>query len=220
MDILDAINERHSVRQFKDTPIDPETVTKLNSLISSCNEESGLNFQLITNEPQAFDVFLAHYGKFKNAVNYIALVGNKAIADLDEKCGYFGERIVLEAQMMGLNTCWVAGTYSKKKSGISLNAGEKIVCVIAIGYGENQGVEHKSKPTEKLVRADLNAAPDWFKAGVDAALKAPTALNQQKFVITLEGDEAKITTKGGAMTKLDLGIVKYNFEVASGRKPL
>ena len=220
MDILDAINERHSVRQFKDTPIDPETVTKLNSLISSCNEESGLNFQLITNEPQAFDVFLAHYGKFKNAVNYIALVGNKAIANLDEKCGYFGERIVLEAQMMGLNTCWVAGTYSKKKSGISLNAGEKIVCVIAIGYGENQGVEHKSKPTEKLVKADLDAAPDWFKAGVDAALKAPTALNQQKFVITLEGDEAKITTKGGAMTKLDLGIVKYNFEVGSGRKPL
>ena len=217
MDILEALNERHSVRQFKNIPIDSETVTKLNSLISSCNEESGLNFQLITNEPQAFDVFLAHYGKFKNAVNYIVLVGNKTIADLDEKCGYFGERIVLEAQMMGLNTCWVAGTYSKKKSGISLNAGEKIVCVIAIGYGENQGVEHKSKPTEKLVKADLDAAPDWFKAGVDAALKAPTALNQQKFVITLEGDEAKIVSKGGAMTKLDLGIVKYNFEVGSGR---
>ena len=220
MDILDAINERHSVRQFKDTPIDPETVTKLNSLISSCNEESGLNFQLITNEPQAFDVFLAHYGKFKNAVNYIALVGDKAIADLDEKCGYYGEKIVLEAQTMGLNTCWVAGTYSKKKSGVVLSVSEKIVCVIAIGYGENQGMPHKSKPTEKLVKADLDAAPDWFKAGVDAALKAPTALNQQKFVITLEGDEAKITTKGGAMTKLDLGIVKYNFEVGSGRVSL
>ena len=217
MDILEALNERHSVRQFKDIPIEAEKVEKLKGLIAAANEESGLNFKLITDEPKAFDVFLAHYGKFKNAVNYIALVGDKNIADLDEKCGYYGEKIVLEAQTMGLNTCWVAGTYSKKKSGISLNAGEKIVCVIAIGYGENQGVEHKSKPTEKLVKADLNAAPDWFKAGVDAALKAPTALNQQKFVITLEGDEAKITTKGGAMTKLDLGIVKYNFEVASGR---
>ena len=47
---------------------------------------------------------------------------------------------------------------------------------------------------------------------------APTALNQQKFHVTLEGDTAKITTKMGPMTKIDLGIVKYNFEAASGHK--
>ena len=54
--------------------------------------------------------------------------------------------------------------------------------------------------------------------GVDAALQAPTALNQQKFIISMEGEDAKIVSKGGAMTKLDLGIVKYNFEAASGHK--
>ncbi|MCR5848532.1 MAG: nitroreductase family protein [Lachnospiraceae bacterium] len=219
MDIKEAINERHSVRQYKDIPIDPETVAKLRALITECNEESGLKFQLITNDPDCFNVFFAHYGmNFRNAVNYVALVGKKDKPDLEEKCGFFGEKIVLETQMMGLNTCWVAGTYSKKKSKVNIQDDEKLVCIIAIGYGENQGRAHKSKPVEKLCKVDLNTAPDWFKEGVDAALKAPTAINQQKFVITLEGAEAKIISKGGAMTKIDLGIVKYNFAAASGHE--
>lgn len=216
MDIKEAIDARHSVRQYKDIPIESEKVDKLNALIATCNKDSGLHMQLITNEPDAFNSFLAHYGKFTNAVNYIALVGKKNMPSLEETCGYYGEKIVLEAQMMGLNTCWVAGTYSKRKSKVKIDKDEKLICIIAIGYGENQGRPHNSKPIEKICKADLNQAPEWFKTGVDAALKAPTAVNQQKFLITLEGDEAKIVAKGGGMAKLDLGIVKYNFEAASG----
>ena len=218
MDINEAIRERHSVRQYQDKPIPAQIREKLTALIKECNEKSGLNMQLICDDPECFNTFLAHYGKFKNAVNYVALVGDKSMDHLDETAGYYGEKIVLEAQMMGLNTCWVAGTYSKKKSKAEINNDEKLVCVIAIGYGENQGVNHKSKPIEKLCKADLNSTPDWFKEGVDAALKAPTALNQQKFVITLEDGVAKIVSKGGPMTKLDLGIVKYNFVAASGHE--
>ena len=148
------------------------------------------------------------------------MVGNKQYPNLDEAIGYYGEEIVLKAQTMGLNTCWVAGTFSKKKCKAQVGKDEKLLCVISIGYGENQGQPHKSKPVEKLCKADLSTAPDWFKEGVEGVLKAPTALNQQKFVITLEGEDAKISSKGGAMTKIDLGIVKYNFEAASGRKVL
>ena len=60
--------------------------------------------------------------------------------------------------------------------------------------------------------------PDWFKEGVKAAMQAPTALNQQKFTIELQGDVPKIISKGGPYTSVDLGIVKYNFEAASGHK--
>lgn len=218
MDIKEAINQRHSVRQFQDKPLEPEAVNRLNELIENCNTESGLHFQLVINEPDAFNTFMAHYGKFTNAVNYIALVGKKDLPDLDEKCGYFGERIVLEAQMIGLNTCWVAGTYGKKKCRAVIGKDEKLVCVIATGYGENQGKMHKSKPLEKLCGEKPEDCPDWFREGVDAAVKAPTAINQQKFYISLEGDEAKIVSKGGPMSKIDLGIIKYNFEAASGHK--
>ena len=218
MSILEALNERHSVRQYKNIPIEADLVTKLKEIIEGCNAESGLNIQLVLDDLDCFKVFLAKMGKFSNANNYIAIAGKKDRADLDEAAGYFGESIVLKAQEMGLNTCWVAGTFGRKKVKAEIKDDEKTVCVIAIGYGENQGSEHKSKPIEKLCSADLSAAPDWFKTGVDAALKAPTALNQQKFVISLEDGEAKIIAKSGSMTKIDLGIVKYNFEAASGHK--
>lgn len=220
MTIKEAVNERHSVRQYKNIPIEKETEKELREFIEKIGDENGLDLQFIVNDPECFDSFLAHYGKFTNVQNYIAMVGNKQYPNLDETIGYFGEEIVLKAQTMGLNTCWVAGTFSKKKCKAQVGKDEKLLCVISIGYGENQGQNHKSKPLEKLCKADLSTAPEWFKEGVDGALKAPTALNQQKFVITLDGDNAKITSKGGAMTKIDLGIVKYNFEAASGRKVL
>ena len=211
MDIKEAIKERHSVRQFKDLPVKSEDREKLAALIKECNAESGLNIQLVTDDPECFDTFLA----------YIAMIGSKSIDKLDEKCGYYGQKLVLVAQTLGLNTCWVAGTYGKGKCKADKNSGEKIVCVIALGYGESQGVAHKSKPLSKLCKvpeADLPSTPAWFQEGLEAAILAPTALNQHKFQVSLDGDEAVITTKRGPMTQLDLGIVKYNFEVASGHK--
>ncbi|MBP5529027.1 MAG: nitroreductase family protein [Lachnospiraceae bacterium] len=220
MTIKEAINERHSVRQYKNIPIENEKEKELRDFIEAINDENGLDIQFIVNDPECFDSFMAHYGKFTNVQNYIAMVGNKAYPNLEETIGYFGEQIVLKAQTMGLNTCWVAGTFSKKKCKAQVGRDEKLLCVISIGYGENQGHNHKSKPVEKLCKTDLSTAPEWFKEGVEGAIKAPTAINQQKFVISLEGDDAKIISKGGAMTKIDLGIVKYNFEAASGRKVL
>ena len=105
MNIREAIKARHSVRQFKDMPIGEEESKRLREVIDECNRESGLNIQLVQNDPECFSTFLAHYGKFKNANNYIALVGKSSLDDLDELAGYYGERIVLEAQMLGLNTC-------------------------------------------------------------------------------------------------------------------
>ncbi len=221
MDIKEAITQRHSVRQFKDLPIKSEDKEQLEALIKEYNAESGLNIQLILDDSECFDTFLAHYGKFKNAKNYIALVGKKSIENLDEKCGYWGQKIVLAAQILGLNTCWVAGTYGKGKCKANLTTGEKIVCVIALGYGETNGVPHKSKPVSKLCNipeSDLQNTPTWFKEGLEAAILAPTALNQQKFIVSLNGDDPVIKSKGGPLTQLDLGIVKYNFEAASGQK--
>ena len=218
MDLREAIKSRHSVRKYKDIPIPEELVAKLNMLIDACNAESGLHIQLITGDPECFDTLLTHYGMFSNVNNYLALVGPKSLPRLEELCGYYGQQIVIAAQMMGLNTCWVAGTYSRGKCKAYQESGEKIVCVIAIGYGETQGVKHKSKPLSKICNVPESEMPVWFKNGVKAAMMAPTAMNQQKFMITLDGDKAVITAGRGPMTKIDLGIVRYNFEAVSGHK--
>ena len=150
MDIKEAIKARHSVRQYRETPVAEDVRKELEDLILACNAESGLHLQLICDEPECFNNLLAHYGKFRNVRNYVALVGDKDQEDLEEKCGYYGQKIVLTAQQMGLNTCWVAGTFSRGKCKAVIDPGEKIVCVISIGYGESEGKKHKSKPLSKL----------------------------------------------------------------------
>ncbi len=217
MDIKELIKARHSVRRFKDVPVNDEHRATLDELAKSLSEESGLNIQVIYDDPDCFKTILA-YGSFKNAVNYIALIGDKKMEDLAEKCGYYGQQMVLKAQEIGLNTCWVGGTYSKGKCKVDTEKGEKLVCIIALGYGEDEGVKHKSKPVSKLCNVAEADMPVWFKNGMVAAMMAPTALNQQKFYVTLNGDDVIITAQKAPFSKVDLGIVKYNFEAVTGRK--
>lgn len=216
MDLLQSMEERHAVRAYDDRKIEGQTLDALKRAIDDVNKESGLCFQLVTDEEKAFGGAAAHYGKFENVKNYIAVVGKKG-ADLSEKAGYYGEKLVLIAQTLGLNTCWVALTYSKVKNAYTVNKGEKLLVVIAIGYGKTQGTARKSKTPDMVSSSDV-PAPDWFTAGVNAALLAPTALNQQKFFFTLS--DGKVTAKAGLgfYTKLDLGIAKYHFELASGKR--
>ena len=216
MEIIDAIKERHSVRQYYDKQIDEKIVFELNKEIEECNKESGLNIQLITNESKAFNCFMAHYGKFVDVKNYIALIGKKS-KNLDELCGYYGEKLVLKAQQLGLNTCWVAMSYKKIPSAFTINKSEKLVVVISIGYGKNKGKNHKSKTIEEVSNVSTNT-PEWFKNGVELALLAPTAMNQQKFKIVYNNDTVTLKAGIGMYTKLDLGIIKYHFEIGANRK--
>lgn len=216
MNILEAIKERHSVRSYEDRPIPEDTVKKLETFIKECNAESGLHMQLVLNEEKAFDSFLAHYGKFTGVKNYIALIGKKG-ADLQETCGYYGEKVVLYAQTLGLNTCWVAATYKKIKSAFSIAKGEKLCLVISLGYGKTQGVPHKSKTMSAVVKTK-EPWEGWFIKGVEAALLAPTAMNQQKFSFSVDKNVVSVSPGLGFYTKLDLGIVKYHFEIGAGKE--
>ncbi|MGL5978861.1 MAG: nitroreductase family protein [Erysipelotrichaceae bacterium] len=216
MTLLEAVSQRHSVRKFKPDPIDPALIEQIQAEIARINAHTGLHIQLITNEPKAFDGMMAHYGKLHGVQNYIALVGEKN-KQLDKLCGYHGEHLVLLAQTLGLNTCWVAMTFSKRsaKQKIQFNHNEKLACVIALGYGTNQGHPHKSKQLIDVIDGHT-LLEDWMVRGVSCALDAPTALNQQKFKFRFEGNRVSLKT-GGFCSQLDYGILKYHFEL--GAKP-
>jgi hypothetical protein len=216
MTIQEAMVARHSVRQYKDMSIEAEKISALQAEIDACNQAGSLHIQLVTDEPEAFSGRMAHYGSFRGVTNYIALVG-RADSTLEERCGYYGERLVLFCQQLGLNTCWVALTYSKRKAAFRVEPGEKLCLVIALGYGVNQGVPHKSKPVEKLTQVS-GETPDWFRRGMEAVLLAPTAVNQQKFTFSLEGNRVIAKAGLGFYTKIDLGIAKYHFEVGAGEE--
>lgn len=219
MDLKQAITERHSVRQYTNQKLKKEPAAALRAEIDACNTEGGLHMQLVTDEPKAFSSFLAHYGKFNGVGNYIALAGRRSDS-LDERLGYYGERIALLAQTLGLNTCWVAATFGKSavKKSCEIGQDEKLVCVLALGYGATQGVPHTSKPMKGLYKA-ARELPGWFQTGMETALLAPTAMNQQKFLFTLLADHAvKAESTGGPYSKVDLGIVKLHFEIGAGKE--
>ena len=88
--------------------------------------------------------------------------------------------------------------------------------MIALGYGQTQGSGHKIKTREQVCETVVNA-PEWFLKGLDAALLAPTAMNQQKFTFSLEaGERVKAKASLGFFSKVDLGIAKCHFELAAG----
>jgi hypothetical protein len=214
MDIFEAIQRRHSVRRYTDRKIEGDVAAQLRDYVAECNEKSGLNMQLCLDEPRAFNSFMAHYGSFKNVKNYLAIVGAKG-EELEEKTGYWGEKVVLFATQLGLSSCWVVLTYSKKKSACRIREDEKLCCVIALGYGETAGTAHKSKPLATIAKADA-PMPAWFEAGARAALLAPTAMNQQKFLLTLTSPTTVTAHPGrGFYTKVDLGIIKCHFEIGA-----
>lgn len=246
MTIQEAIKARHSVRAYKEQPMNKEIVKVLEDEIQSLNRRSSeyhpsslgngrvateegaanhkgrLHIQLIQDEPKAFLGTLAKYGRFRNVRNYLVMAGKKA-EDLDERVGYYGEHLVLLAQTLGLNTCWVGLSYKKIPDTYVLDEGEVIKAYIAIGYGETQGKGHKIKTPEQVSNVTA-ITPPWFRRGVEAALLAPTAVNQQKFSFEYVGknnNRHQVRAKKGfsliGYTQMDLGIAKCHFEIGAGR---
>ena len=215
-EILKNIKDRHSVRDYLDKTIDLNDLARINPEIEKINKENDLHFQLVVDSPETFSKFILPYGRL-NAYHYIALVGKKC-DNLEEKVGYYGEKLLLLCEDCSLDTCWVAGSYSKKYTKVNIKPDEKLVGIIAIGYGTNHGHPHKSK-TISDVTTSVDGVPEWFLKGVEAALLAPTAINQQKFKFTYNND-GSVTVKAGVgpYAKIDLGIVKYHFEVGANKE--
>ena len=215
MTIMEAIDARHSVRAYKDVPIGQDIRGKLDEFVSRCNEESGLHITVRYDDPEGFDSRLARYGSFRNVKNYIILAGRKT-ADFNYICGYYGEKVVLYAQQLGLNTCWAALTFNRKRVRELIQEDETLCMVIALGYGETQGHPHKGKSLHDVVDVK-GGMPEWFVEGVESALKAPTAVNQQKFTFSLDDGKPSVRARGlGSNVKVDLGIVAYHFDAATG----
>lgn len=224
MNINEAIEARHAVRSYQSKPLPTDVVAALNEKINECNRLGRLHIQLVQGEQRAFQGRLAKYGKFSGVENYLVVAGPKD-STLDERAGYYGEQLVLLAQMLGLNSCWVGLSYSKVPGTYTLAEGEKVACYIALGYGTTQGVSHKVKAIEQVSNAS-DATPAWFRKGVEAALLAPTAINQQRFhfeyVAPANGAKARVkATRSFSLTgytQMDLGIAKCHFEIGAGRE--
>ena len=212
MTLQEAMKARHMVRKYTDKAIPADIVAKLNDRVNQNNEQYGLSIKLMINDgsavPGVIKLILA-----KGVNNFFIMAGPKGA---DERLGYCGADLMLYAQTLGLNTWWVGGTYNRKGAA-EKSEGATPVGIIAVGYGQTQGVPHKTKAADE-VSSYAGEAPDWFKEGVDAALLAPTALAKQAFTMKGEGGTVHIDCNNGIFSGVDTGLVKYHFELGAGKE--
>lgn len=216
MTLEEAMRTRHTVRRYTDRKLPGDVLEQLRERVRENNETHGLAMSLVTENTEAFGPALRLL-LAKGVRNYLVLAGRDK-PGLDEKIGYCGTDIMLFAQTLGLNSWWVGGTYSRK--GVRRNAApeaEKLLGLIALGYGASQGVPHKSKGAEEIAAYE-GEAPEWFTRGAEALLLAPTALNKQAFTLRGEGRKVSLTCENGIFSGVDLGIGKYHFELGAGKQ--
>lgn len=209
----ELIKNRHSVRKYKTDSLTEEHINKINELLEDINKND-LSFKLITNE-NIFKNLILGYGFIKNCNNYIVLSG-KDDTELEEKVGYYGELLVLKLLEMGINTCFVGGTYKKKKVKNDLPLSHRRVLVLAIGYGVNNGTLAKTKTFDNIsISKDV---PDWYKKGIEMVLYSPSAVNQKKWQFEFVAPDGVRAISGGKFyPSVDLGIAKLHFEIGAGK---
>lgn len=215
---VETIRERHSVREYDGKPLSRAEFDALGAVVEEYARESGLGIQLVGDNPEVFNV-IARFGLIRGCRTHVAFVVDDAKAGgvaADEAIGYWGQKIVLAAQDMGLNTCWCA-LFSRKKSHAVVVPGKKVRLVIAVGHGKTQGFSRKTKSVEALSSVECAKAPAWFAAAMEAAQLAPTAMNKQNFKITLlsDGKTVRIDAPQSGLNVIDGGIVRCNFEIAA-----
>ncbi len=215
MNEIEAVKQRHSVRNYKPDRIPEDKVKMIREKVDELNKEGNLKLQFIEDAGKTFNKLMNRAMGLASAPSVIACVGTDG-ADLDERVGYYGEKLVLFLQSIGLNTCW-AGTFNRKNIQAEVGEGERLVISIATGFGADQGKSRRSKDISEVTEVN-GKHPEWFDRGAELALLAPTAINQQKFLIKLNDDESvSFIDKGGVLSKVDLGIVKCHFEIGAKR---
>ena len=207
--LIDAINIRTAVRAYDDEPIDDDTARQLEMALQPINLLGDLNIQLVRDQPKVFAEANAS-GHLTNAANYLAIVGPANDEEAKERAGFYAERMVLTATLRGLGTLWVAGSWDKAEAAkhCRVTSGQELYLGVVIGHPSDEGRE---------------AAPDWFKSGVEAAMKAPSAMNRQPITFSYNpaDDTAAAHIDQSAEDEHhafnDMGIAKLHFQIGAGQ---
>lgn len=213
MDMIEAMEARHMVRKYSETVLTESIINALNARVEENNTEHGLAIKLMINDKNAIGI-IAKMILAKGVNNYFILAGDDS-PGLEEKLGYSGADLMLYAQTLGLNTWYVGGMFNRNVA--QFVDGKKVVGVIAVGYGQTEGIPHKSKLPADVSRY-TGDVPEWFVAGINASLLAPTALNRQDYMITGTENRVRIENENGIFTGANRGLIKYHFELGAGKE--
>jgi hypothetical protein len=231
-----AVKKRTSRRQYHHKLIEKRKIKKLQSYIDDVNDEfSGVRIQLIKKDvEEVFTGVVGNYGKVSGAPTYIAFIADPEVEHSEEKLGYIGESVILEATSLGLGTCWISGTFDQNEvdSDLNLKDTEKIYAVSPLGYPEEKPTiserilkavvsSKKRLPLEELVLNEIDSEwPEWVMTALETARLAPSAMNRQPWRFRVEDNTIRVLLKGKnadprKTKRLDCGIAMLHLEIGA-----
>ncbi len=236
----EAILRRRSRRLYEDTPLSREIVEGLTAFCAEFRPFDTARAALAADTEKVFRGIVGAYGKIRGAPSFIAFIGDAGDPHVQEKVGYTGEGIVLEATARGLGTCWVGKSFDRDiaSSFVALGTSERIFAVTPVGHVPQErsfeerlltgfGQTHKRKPIQEVAGGEPEHAwPEWIRMSLLLARAAPSAVNRQPWRFLVEPDSITVSVDDlrdsyGISKRMDCGIAMLHIEVGalvSGRR--
>lgn len=205
MNIIEAIKERRSVRSFDGNALNSDIVAKLTNAVENSYTLFGGS---LTVRLKSFDLKgdykPATYGVIKGASDFFLLgMGDDEASALT--AGFQFEQVVLKATMLGLGTCWIAGTFK----GSQFNRGEewpegeslKIICPVGVPAQQRffekfarftMGSQNRKPFTSLFFDTDFSTplnAGNKFAESLEMLRLAPSSTNSQPWRALVNGDK-------------------------------
>lgn len=227
MTLKEAIYLRESIRNYQENSLDDQDYLPIETYLQALNLPRGLHFALAKDVPRAFNQFKKSYGFFKGVQDAIVVYGKKNDPLLLEKSGYFGFEVSLHLITIGIDHCFVGGTYDQKSIHLDLPNDQEIYYLFSIGKRKEKELirgefirkilKRHQRPTSYFIETS-DSLPSWIEEGLAAMVYSPSATNRQGIILTYKNNELRIyNKKPGAYDLVDLGIAKRLFEIATGK---
>ena len=238
MTITEAIEKRKSIRNYTGVQLTQEHVALINDFISGLKipfDAPSVRINLIHTQQETGRIKLGTYGFVGGASDFLTLVfeKNSSFPLIEEAAAYAFEQVILFCTELGLGTCWLGGSFSRKdfSEPVQLKSNEILRIVSPVGYINpkirftetifgSKGKHLSRKPFESLFfQGDFNTPLSKEAAGIygkplEMVRIAPSANNQQPWRIILDGSNLHFyrhLSKIG-FTAIDLGIALCHFE--------
>lgn len=241
--VIDLIKERKSTRTYDGRALTDGDLKKFESYLDEVNNEIEIKarFKIVSNLGTGKDETkkLGTYGFIQGANSYVVGIMDKDDNDAFEFGNVF-EKIVLFATDMGIQTCWLGGTFSKEnfKELSGLKDNEFIPIISPIGYKKDKkrvfetamratvGADKRKAWSELFFHKNLQPLTEdeagEYKIPLEMVRLGPSASNKQPWRIIKDDSKFHFflyRTKGYGVIGYDLqlndmGIAKCHFDLA------
>jgi nitroreductase len=238
MTLIETIEQRRSIRNYTGEPLREEHKTLITDYIDTLKapfDAPSVRINLIHNQQEAGRIKLGTYGFIGGASDFLTLVFEKEspFPLMEEAAAYAFEQLILYCTGLGLGTCWLGGSFSRKDfaAPVNLKHDEILRIVSPVGYVNpksrlseiligSKGKHLSRKPFESVFfQGNFHTPLSKENAGIyekplEMVRIAPSANNRQPWRGVLDGNRLHFyrhVSKIG-FSAIDLGIALCHFE--------